>query len=304
MSEIKIEDYIQVNLPMKNVMKAVVNAMKGSDRPMSDFADVTGVSTSMLSRIVRGDYSKPISIDILQKIASQKATDCSLGLKDLLEANGMMPKEAASQADTMDKKHMKGIENKNRRENMSEIIADELFSRGIAIKKLMPPARRENLISEIYKGTRKSDLIIGLPDERDLVWVFNMIPEIREIYDTGKDDVNQIKRIFSSHAGVFLQDAWNHEESKGIKHSFAFADGIYYKLFIDALSNAKLNNQMSAILIDVDKRIVIDEHCFSCISYPDPKEFFGQPVPSDDESQNEDFGHLSFYEVYNEEDTE
>ena len=224
MAEIKVEDYVQVRPPIKPMMTEIVNAMKGAERSMADFAAATGVSTSMLSRIVNGNYSKPISTDILQKIASCVADDCPLDLVDLLEANGMMTKEEASHVSTMERRRQRMIEQQRRRRDMREIVTDELFARGIAIKKLGMPERSELPSSKLFRGARVCDLAITLPDDEYIEWGFSMLSVIREEGDTEQDDAFYLKRIIDNYAVIFLQDAWEPENSKHNKFSFGFAD--------------------------------------------------------------------------------
>ena len=57
MAEIKIENYMQGRPPIKQMMTEAVNAMKGADRSMADFAAATGLSTSMLFKADSDRYS-------------------------------------------------------------------------------------------------------------------------------------------------------------------------------------------------------------------------------------------------------
>ena len=269
MAEIKVEDYVQVRPPIKPMMTEIVHAMKGTERSMADFAAATGVSTSMLSRIVNGNYSKPISMDILQKIATCVADDCPLDLEDLLEANGMMTKEEASRVSTMERRRQRMMEQQRRRRDMREIVTDELFARGISIKKLGMPERSELPSSKLFRGARVCDLAITLPDDEYIEWGFSMLSVIREEGDTEQDDAFYLKRIIDNYAVIFLQDAWEPENSKHNKFSFGFADETYFNMFVDALQVAKFNNRMSAILIDVNTRKVVKEHNFPCRNFPD-----------------------------------
>lgn len=304
MAEIKVEDYVQVRPPIKPMMTEIVNAMKGAERSMADFAAATGVSTSMLSRIVNGNYSKPISTDILQKMASCVADDCPLDLEDLLEANGMMTKEEASRVSTMERRRQRMMEQQHRRRDMREIVTDELFARGIAIKKLGMPERSELPSSKLFRGARVCDLAITLPDDEYIEWGFSMLLVIREEGDTEQDDAFYLKRIIDNYAVIFLQDAWEPENSKHNKFSFGFADETYFNMFVDALQVAKFNNRMSAILIDVNTRKVIKEHNFPCRNFPDEGSLFDFPVHQEEEHGKGDYRQMTFFDGFNGEDTE
>lgn len=305
MAEIKIEDYVQVRAPIKQMMTEIVNAMKGSDRSMADFAAATGVSTSMLSRIVNGNYSKPISTDILQKIATCVAEECPLDLEDLLEANGMMTKEEASRVSTMERRRQRMIEQQKRRRDMRDIITDELFARGIAIKKLGVPDRLEIQHSKLFAGARACDMAITLPDQEYMEWGFSMLSVIRDSDDTERDDAFYIRRIIDNYAVIFLQDAWEPENSKFNKFSFGFADETYFNMFIDALQVAKLHNRMSAILINVNTRKVVKEYNFPCENFGETESLFALPVHQEEEHGKGDFRQMTFFgDFINGEDSE
>ena len=305
MGEIKLEDYVQGRQPIKQMMTEAVNAMKGADRSMADFAAATGLSTSMLSRIVNGNYSKPIAVDILQKIAACKAKECPLDLEDLLEANGMMTKEQAARRSMMERRHQLMAERQRRRRDMRDIITDELFARGIAIKKLGVPDRSEISPSKVFDGARVCDLAITLPDEKEYIeWGFSMLSSFRDEDDTERDDAFYIKRTIDNYAVVFLQDAWEPENSKHNKFSFGFVDETYFNMFIDALQIAKFNNRMSAILIDIDERKVVKEHIFPCCNFPDAESYFDMPVHQEEAQGKGDFRQMTFFDGFNGEYTE
>lgn len=280
-------------------------AMKVSDRSMADFASATGVSTSMLSRIVNGNYSKPISIDILQKIASCVAKECPLDLEDLLEANGMMTKEEASHVSAMERRRQRMIEQQKRRREMRDIITDELFARGIAIKKLGVPDKSEVHHSKLFSGARVCDMAITLPDQEYMEWGFSMLSVIRDSDDTERDDAFYIRRIIDNYAVIFLQDAWEPENSKHNKFSFCFADETYFNMFVDALQVAKFHNRMSAILIDVNTRKVIKEYNFPCENFPETESLFDTPVHQEEDHGKGDFRQMTFLgDFLNGEDSE
>lgn len=299
MSENKVEDYVPVRAPIKPMMTRIINDMKGEDRTMADFAFATGVSTSMLSRIVNGNYTKPISTDILQKIASNAAPECALGLKDLLEANGMMTKEAANHFDRFELQQQMMINRRRRDKDMRDVITNELFIRGIAIKKVDVHGKERFLT--IF-GCFGCDLTITLPDQPNLTWFFDFVLGVRDEDDYRKSKF-YVRRIIDRYAAVFLQDAWEPESTKDDKFSIVFADKTYFEQFIDALRIAKFNNRVSAILIDLKSRKVVAEHNFACKNFPASNSLFEQPALQE-EYEIQDTGQLSFLDKYSEEEDE
>ena len=304
MGEIKIDDYVQVRPPVKEVMTKAINEIKGPDRSMAELAAAADLSTSMLSRIVNGNYTKPIAVEILQKLAACAPEGCPVDLEVLFDCNGMMTKEEAARRGTMDQRRQRMMEQRNRRRDMRDIITDELFARGIAIKKLGVPNRSEVRDSKLFSGAMVCDMAITLPDQEYIEWGFSMLSAIHEEDDTDRDDAFYIRRIIDNYAVIFLQDAWEPENSKHNKFSFGFADETYFNMFIEALQVARFNNRMSAILININTRKVVKEYNFPCKNFSETESLFDMPVHQEEEHGKGDFRQMTFFDGFNGEDTE
>lgn len=304
MNDVRIEDYVQTRAPIKSAMTDIINAMKGPDRSMADFSTITGISTSMLSRIVNGNYTKPISPEILKKIADSKTESCPLDLEDLLEANGMVTKEAASHITLREDRRQKMAEQVRRRKAMKDIVIDELFARGIAIKMLGIPDKPASHMSKLFEEAIVCDRAITLPDEEYIEWGFFMLPFTRDSDNSARDDEYYIHWIISKYAVIFLQDAWEPENSKHNKFSFVFADKTYFEMFVEALQVSKLNNRISAILINVNERKVIKEHNFPCMNFPETGSLFEMSVQQESERDNGELGQMSLLDRLSGEDIE
>ena len=263
---------------------------------MSDLAEASGVSTSMLSRIVNGNYSKPIAIDILQKLAKCAPQGCQIDFEDLLECNGMISKERAAQMSPMERRRQRMLEERNRRREMREIITDNLFARGIAIKKLGSPNQSETKPSKIFEDVRFMDLTITLPEKEHIEGSFIMLSAVREEDNSYKDAEHYIKRVIEINAIIFLQDVWEPENLTNNKISFVFADELYFKMFKSALEKAKINNRMSAILLDINRRKVKKEHIFPCLKFVNEESIFDLPINQD--SDKEEYRQLSFFDGF------
>lgn len=304
MSEIKIDDYVQVRPPVKEMMTRAINDIKGPNRSMAELAEAAGVSTSMLSRIVNGNYIKPISVEILQKLDACSPEGCPVDLEILFDCNGMMTKEEAARRRSADHRRQRLMEQQRRRKDMRDIITDELFARGIAIKKLGVPDKSEVQHSKLFAGARICDMAISLPDEKYIEWGFSMLSSIHEEDDTDRDNAYYIRRIIDNYAVIFLQDAWEPENSGHNKFSFGFADETYFNMFIDALQVAKFNNRMSAILINVNTRKVVKEYNFPCKNFLKTESLFDAPVHQEEERGKGDFRQMVFFDGFNEEGDE
>ena len=299
MSEIKIDDYVQVRPPVKELMTRAIHDIKGPDRSMVELAEAAGISTSMLSRIVNGNYTKPISVEVLQKLASCAPEGCPVDLEILFDCNGMITKEEAARRRPVDQRRQRIIELKRRSREMRDIIADELFARGIAIKKLGGPFRYEVNDSKLFARAMVCDMAITLPDEEYIEWGFFMMAAIHEEGDTDREDAIYIRRIISNYAVIFLQDAWEPENSKHNKFSFGFVDEGFFNRFIDALEVAKLNNRMSAILINLKTRKVVKEYNFPCKNFSETGSLFDAPVHQEEEHCEDDFRQMTFFDGFN-----
>ena len=121
-------------------------------------------------------------------------------------------------------------------------------------------------------------MAIALPDEEYIEWGLSMLSGIFDEDDPDRDAPLYIRRIIENNAVVFLQDAWEQEELKNNKFSFAFVDEGYFNMFVDALKIAKFNNRMSAILINLKERKVEYEHIFPCANYQKEESLFDMPV--------------------------
>lgn len=296
MKEVKIADYVQTRQPIKAMMTEIINAMKGSERSMADFSIASGVNTSMLSRIINENYSKPISVDVLQRIANCSADGCPFTLKDLLRANGMLTKEEAAHESAMQLRRNRFFEQQRRRRDMREIITDELFAREITIKKLGLSEKTEDQQSKLFKGAMICDFAIELPENGKLEWGFSMLSAVRENDVTQREDVNYIQRIIENYAVIFLQDAWEPENSKNTKFSFGFADEVLFNMFVEALKIARFNNRMSAILINVNKHEVIREYNFPCKNFAETESLFDLPAQHGEVQEKADFRQMLYYE--------
>lgn len=97
-----------------------------------------------------------------------------------------------------------------------------------------------------------------------------------------------VRHTLSRISGCFLLDAWQSEEVRGTKVSFAFIDRNIYEQFVASLQNAKLHNEMSVILVDPEGYSVVEEtwipgdyECLSNISV------FEVPAPLNENNYDE-----------------
>lgn len=259
--------YVQVRQPDKEKMKIALLEIKGMDRKMSELAKETELGKVTLSRILNENYTKPISPEILEKLAASAAEGCTYDLEDLLEINGMVSKEKAIR-EKLITPNEQSLEKKKRFLDMEDIITKELFASGVAIKKMCQEDWTKVTTSNLFeRGVGIGELTICLPEKGGLNWGFAILCDYQNEDQLAMGEELYVSSIFSNYKTIFLQDAWKPETLLNSKFSFVFADKSYYYAFIDAMDGAKLNNRMSAILINLYDKRVEEEQFFACKNF-------------------------------------
>ena len=93
-------------------------------------------------------------------------------------------------------------------------------------------------------------------------WTFFLYPQYTH-HETEEEYQKYAKRdtarIIESISPWLLLDAWMPEVLDASKFSFVFLDLFIFEEFINAMQHAKLNTEMTAILLDVDNYSVVKE---------------------------------------------
>ena len=198
------------------------------------------------------------------------------------------------------------------------LLPDYLLREGSVIEQMIALIPEEDWTDQVqiigwlyqfYMAEPKDRLINARKQYADkdiatVEWGFSMLSAIHEEDDTDRDDAFYIRRIIDNYAVIFLQDAWEPENSKHNKFSFGFADETYFNMFIEALQVAKFNNRMSAILININTRKVVKEYNFPCKNFSETESLFDMPVHQEEEHGKGDFRQMTFFDGFNGEDTE
>ena len=264
-------DYIQLYNPDKDKMAEALLSIKGVERTMTELAAESGVSQPMLSRILRKEYTKPLSFYVLSKLFTSASPECLLLFEDLLKYNGMVSREEAEGVnrvnlvddDKMLKKQIRGV------------MTNSLLNLGMPVKKLTASDTREQKESRIFSEYMVCDLAVTLLEHKPYIeWGFLFLPVNKKEEDTEKSFQSFARMIIRKYAILFLEDAWAPERLTDQKFSFVFIDEDYYKAFVEVLSEAKLNSRMSAILVDMQKSKVVSEHVFDSTMYGQEESLF------------------------------
>ena len=271
----EVKKYIQYSEPDKTTLGKLLGECKGPDRTMAQMGEATGLSPSMLSRILNGNITKPLSEETLQTIFDHKAAGCNVTIEDLFRANGMV---------TVEERNMRthGFEARRFAEYAQDLaqqtIINELFNRGYAVKADIPHSLvgRSGIMDARTNRDRgdlpiRYSLGITLPELDNLSeWVFVIYTGGGQVPSHMADrppEVNAqltIRRMMQMRSDIFLVDAWQPERLEGLKYSWVFIDEAMYNAFKEYTKTARLNNAMSTILLDINDRVVLKEEWMNC----------------------------------------
>lgn len=261
--------YVIVGMPMKPELKEAILAMKGPERSMSEYAEASGVSKTMLSRMTNGNYARPFSKDIMIKLFENADPNCSIPLETLMHYNGMATEKAAER-----------IELRNRMAHINygpiteKIVIEELFKRGILIQQ----TRGINIFNNQLLPRMLGDIIITTPETGEpLYWEFKTCA-LTQNSEEMPSRPGFIQHFLRMQENLFLADAWYPEETRHIKTSLVYFDEVFFNEFVETMSIAKLNNRFSAILIDLNSSKVVKEFLFPCKNFPNEKSIFDLPT--------------------------
>lgn len=82
--------YVRVNQPNYEVLSALVKKAVG-DRSLAEFAEMTGISTSTISRIINNKFSSPGSDSVIARIIENIDPSSDVTREDILTAHGLAP---------------------------------------------------------------------------------------------------------------------------------------------------------------------------------------------------------------------
>ena len=258
----ELKGYVQIRTPDYAALANNVNRAKGDKRTMAQFAEDTGIGASTLSRIANMKIQKPLSVDVLISIYENRAEQEDTYLLDALaRANGLASPDYVEKVNAQ----YRGVANRNeeisRANMMKNSIVASVLSAGIPIRRVFNGHAMSNVeeargMPSAWVG-RPCDFFMALDDNENIstinVWKIYLYP--RQIGDdfertATRDARMEIHLLIQRLATMLLRDAWQPESLLGVKTSFAFIDKKLHSAFIDAMQTAKVNNEMSVLLLD------------------------------------------------------
>ena len=82
--------YVRVGQPNYEVLSTLVKKAVG-DRSLAEFAELTGISTSTISRIINNKFSSPSSDSVIARIIENIDPSSGVTREDILTAHGLAP---------------------------------------------------------------------------------------------------------------------------------------------------------------------------------------------------------------------
>lgn len=235
------------------IMKA-----KGEERTMAELAELVGTSASTLSRAVTGKATRPVSYEIIEKIAEHAAEGSGVLLEDLLYANGYRRKRERivwGENDIFDK-----IE---RRDKLSDVVKSKVLESGaqVAIAKRYTP---ESDLEQFF-------LDIGFASHEELILQTNLFPDTNfwvvnpcsyiSVQEDGSDATDRVSLILQQVSAILMCDNWRPDILKGVRYTFSIADEVMYREFLRAvrLMKARFNNCFTVMWVDIEAKEIVEE---------------------------------------------
>ena len=259
----EIRSYKQIRTPDYSLLANLVSRAKGPDRTMAQFAEVTGIGASTLSRLVNHNIKKPLALDVIIKIYECRADEEDTYLLDsLARANGFYPADYAQRVKDHDSMAAKRNLHMNREHQMKNALIAGVAVAGCNISVIDRPLLRTENLPPIYPS-RLGDFILKLSADtmigKTRNWSFTTFTQLVEETEPRFDAKYYARRAFQSCSELLLLDAWKPEALQEYKISFAFIDKAILGEFWNAVSIAKVHTEMSLILIDPVSYRVLDE---------------------------------------------
>lgn len=283
-----MSDYVTYTKPNAKLLRDLINKAKGN-RSVAMFADdikrsspSIKVSAPTISRACNLKEDKPVDFKLLEAIEKAAYKDSGVTIEKLAAANGMRLKNNLSEKDTVEGQRKTAMKKDM---SVSTIIENEIKCRGYSVRNL----------SEIYNGY----FLRGYMEQQDRVfprnynfgffvsgmypcstWKFGLNPR-RLSEDSNQNNIeayvgDYIKRV----ASVFASDSFESEKYETEKYSFIFVDRKIYDAFLKRISDhgIMVNGLMTAILIDIENYIVLEEMQLKRYDGAEASSFFKEQI--------------------------
>ena len=254
--EISYPEYVQMYVPDKKLLGELLEKAKGNGT-MADFAKKCGVSPTTFSRIVNQSFAKPLTKELIAVIAENSEEPIEVDYEALMRANGGVPKEELHRPSYISEKQEKRMKDRDKLEtDVWTIVVDALYSHGYMLRLIKYAEDNDSKLGLFLD----SEFSVHLQGMEPSMWNFR-VDYYKEKYPlTDERDRMSLKsRLMRRSSVLLLRDALEKESLKNSMNSFVFVDRKVYEVFCELMEEIKVNSYMSAILIDADRRKVVEE---------------------------------------------
>lgn len=287
-------EYIAVRIPDKMKIASLINEAKGS-RTMAQLAEACNVSASMLSRVVNGKITKPMSVEVIRSIAENAETKSPSFFEQLAKANGLMPKVQYEEREARGaSRNLSRLEERREQGTKAQnIIMTELLKRGVQVKLMKwDDAELNSTCGQSLPFDFAIETDLG---EGPIVWSFMIVPyTLGDVLGESNMPVGYyLRRAMQNMSGWFLTDAWEPELLNGRLHTFLFLDGSVYLSFEDTVVvGAKVNTDLSFVTLGMEKEQINFEIYLQRRDGKEHELVFARPVVQE-EDETEDIWSVS-----------
>ena len=282
----------------QQALPRVVEKAKGEKRSYAKFTeDVNAfldeeskITPAFFSRIINYKILNPIKTEIIKAIAKTSANKFEANYTDLMDANGMVRYKTPEELVEMYKKQEERFKKYQLRDELLEetipgIIKDEMVNKGAMFrdgcKKVHLEVSNDNQFGLEFKNRADFGISLWAEDDRIESWLFFInyrgsgYTYLDSKQDNGEVQVSEeMNAVMRNAEAFFLIDAWKPDLLREIRVSFAFINPETFELYYNQLKDIKLNAYFSLILLDREKKTVVEERKLGDIRWSpfDPKE--------------------------------
>lgn len=294
----KLDRYFRIKSPDKEALADLVVKAKGPNRSMRQFAEELGVNASTLSRIINKKTASSNSDDLIADIADHADPDSNVTFERLMEAHGMALKDKAS-----------GNIWATYNESASDTIVCELTRRHYKVQRTMrwdSPIFLGSVLGNCYLDMEVHTDALG---KSDSAWLFDFFAPGSGGVKNKEQEIDRIRQWMLMYAGMM---AFN--TGRADRLSVVLSERDVYDEVIRHCEGYSLPFEMSVILIDLERTVIIEEYVLNDKPYDNPvfftldadeesddfeitdfekavvfgKEFLFQEYPDDDSDEEDD----------------
>lgn len=252
--------------------------MAKGERTMKQFAEECGVNPSTFSRIANKKFAGASSETLMRAIFDHAVSNCGFTLDDLMDANGMVPAGSVRI-------------NEYRFQELSviDLITSEITRRASAVVYLHKKLRLSKSMGYMPDVLYESESFDG-----NGMWALDII--FASQFASRRDGDKQItkqrnrmmnRRRFFERLARYATIGYFHPEEVPQRFSFIILDKDFFEDIVTEYGEQKFRNDVSLVLVDVNKLKVTGEFIFPRQEGKMMDMFFTVPV-EDETLDNED----------------